>query len=169
MTNTDTSTNVLQQIESTLSSDWQKFVAFIQIAEQEVAAFLTKVAAGEQIIVADIEAAAGYVAGHLSTINAAISAAGELANAVAPGNAAVAKVLTDLTTGAQDVADLHNALTNGSSPSDPTIVTQAVTAISSAQNLAQLVANASATLTALVQNSPSATEAVTPASASPAA
>lgn len=167
MTDTSgTSTDFLSQIEATLSADWQAFIAFINQAELDVVAFLTKVADGAEVVIADIEGAASYVAGHLSTINGTIAAVGTLANTVAPNNPVVSKVLNDLTTGAQDVADLHNALTSGSSANDPAIVTTAVTAINAVQQLSQLVSNASGTLTTLVQNSPTATQAVT-ATASP--
>lgn len=161
---TDTSgtpTDVLSQIEATLSADWQKFVAFIDLVEQDAVDFLSKVVAGEQVLIADIESAASYVAGNLSTINTGINAVGSLAAVVAPNNPTISKVLTDLSTGAQDVADLHNALTSGSSASDPAIVTKAVTAINAVKQLNQLVSNVSGTLTTLVQNSPTATQAVT--------
>lgn len=153
--------NIFQQIENTLSADWAKVTAIFQEAEAFAADFLGKVAAGAEIVIADIEKAASYVAGNLTVINAQLGAVGALASVVAPNNATVQKVLSDVSTAVQDVADLHNALTSGSSSGDPTIVTQAVTAINSVNQIAQAVTGLSTTLGTLAANSSSATEAVT--------
>ena len=164
MTSTDTTTtaatNIFQTIENALSADWAKVAAVFQEAEQFASIFLAKVASGAEIIIADIEAAASYVAGNLTVINAGIASAASLANVIAPNNATVQKAVSDLQTAAQDVADLHAALTSGSSASDPAIVTSTVTAINSINQLSTLATSVSQSLGMLAANSPSATQAV---------
>jgi len=167
---TDTSTpNIFQQIEAALSADWQKVTAVFQQAEAFAADFLGKVSAGAEILIQDIEGAASYVAGNLTTIQAGISAAGALANTVAPNNTTVQKAVADLNTAASDVADLHAALTSGSSSNDPEIVTKAVTAINAVNQLSQIASAVSSSLGTLAANSPTATSAVTAAAPPPTA
>lgn len=151
---------VLANIEAALSADWAKFVAFIGQAEQDIATFLSKVASGAEIAIEDIETAAQYVAGHLSTITATTAALTSAAAVIAPGNADVAKVLTDLQTGANDVAALSNSLTTGSTAGANATVTTAVTAVTAVQTLATLAAQASSALSQLTAASPSATQVV---------
>ena len=104
---TDTATpNIFQQIAATLESDAQLAVTWFQEGEAELGAFLTKVAAGAEIGIADIEAVGQYVAAHLGVITSGISALSTLASTVAPNNVSVAKVISDLNTGAQDVHDV---------------------------------------------------------------
>ena len=167
---TQGATNVLQQIENALSSDWAKVTAVFQEAEAFASSFLGKVAAGAEILVQDIEGAATYIAGNLSVVNAGITSAASLASAIAPNNTTVQKAVSDLQTAAQDVADLHTALTTGSSAGDPTVVTQAVTAINAVNQLSTLATSVSQSLGTLAANSSTATQAVTPPTpAAPAA
>lgn len=160
MTST-TTPNIFEQIAATLESDAQLAVSWFQQGETEIGAFLTKVAAGAEVVIADIEAVGQYVAAHLGIITSGISALSTLASTVAPNNVSVAKVISDLNTGAQDVAALSNALSSGSTAGDPAVVTTAVTAINAAKQLSGLVAQAGTTLTTLTANSPTATQAVT--------
>lgn len=160
MSSTDTSPNLIQQIENALSKDWANAGSLFQKAEQFAADFLGKVAQGAEIIIADIESAAGYVAGNLTVINAGINSAASLAGVIAPNNTTVQKAVADLQTAAQDVADLHKALTSGSASSDPAIVTSAVTAINAVNQLSTLATSVSQSLGILAANSPSATQAV---------
>ena len=88
---TDTITNPLAGIEAALSADWTKFVAFVQQAESATASFLSAVATGAEIAIADIEAVASYVAGKLGTITATTAALSTAAAAIAPGNVTVQK------------------------------------------------------------------------------
>ena len=155
--------NILKQIENALSSDWAKVSSVFQEAEQFAADFLGKVASGAEILIADIESAASYIAGNLTVINAGITSAASLANVIAPNNATVQKAVADLQTTAQDVADLHTALTTGSSSGDPAIVTSAVTAINAVNQLSTLATSVSQSLGTLAANSPTATQAVTAA------
>ena len=167
---TQGATNILQQIENALSSDWAKVTTVFQEAETAAADFLGKVASGAEIVIADILKAADYVAGNLSVINAGITAGASLANAVAPNNATVQKAVADLQTAAQDVADLHSSMTTGVTTGDPAVVTQAVTAINAVNQLSTLATSVSQSLGTLAANSSTATQAVTPASpATPAA
>lgn len=160
---TTTTPNIFEQIAATLESDAQLAVSWFQNGETEIGAFLTKVAAGAEVVIADIEAVGQYVAAHLGIITSGISALSTLASTVAPNNVSVAKVISDLNTGAQDVAALSNALTSGSTAGDSTVVTTAVTAINAAKQLSGLVAQAGTTLTTLTANSPTATQSVSPA------
>ena len=112
-------------------------------------------------MIADIEAVGQYVAAHLGLITSGIATLSTLASAVAPNNASVAKAINDLSTGAQDVAALSNALSSGSSAGDSAVVTTAVTAINAAKQLSGLVAQAGTTLTTLTANSATATQTVT--------
>jgi hypothetical protein len=173
MTNTDTTVtatnSALQSFESVIAADFAGAVSFFQTAFQDVGAFLSKVASGAEVVITDIESMASYIGAHLGVIQASIASFGALAGVVAPGNATVSKVIADLNTGAADVAALSNALSNGSSASDPTVVTSTVTAIHAVQQLSQIVSNAGATLTAMAMNSPTATQAITAASPSPTA
>ena len=158
--------NLLTQIEATLSADWQNAANFLSEAEAFFGTFLTRVAAGAEVLIADIEQAGQYVAGHLTVINTSIQAMSSLVTTVAPGNVTAQKVIDDLNTGAQDVAALSNALTSGSAASDPAIVTSAVTAIGAVKQLAQIANNAGSMLTGLANSSPTATQAVTASSTS---
>jgi hypothetical protein len=150
----------IQNLEATLSADWQAAASFITEAEQFFGSFLTNVAAGAEVLITDIEAIGQYVAGHLTQITAVIDVFSTAAAAIAPGNAMAQKVIDDLNTGAQDVALLSNSLTSGSTTGDPTIVTQAVTAVGAVKQLAQLANAAGNMLTTLAANSPTATTAV---------
>lgn len=159
-----TQPSLLQQIETTLSNDWQNAASFLSEAEAFFGSFLTKVAAGAEIVISDIEAVGQYVAGHLSVITAGIDTFGTAVSAIAPNNAMAAKVIDDLKTGASDVAALSNSLASGSTSGDPAIVTSAVTAIGAVKQLAQIANNAGSLLTTLAANSPTATQTVTAAS-----
>lgn len=172
MTSTDTTTTApteLQQIEAALSADWANIVAFFKQAEADLADFLTAVATGAPVVIADVQSAANAVAGKVSVINAAVAAASTLAATVAPNNTTVQKLLNDVNAGVADAAALSNALQNGTSTSDPTIVTQAVTAINAVNTLSQLASVAAAALTTAVAASPTATQAVSPTPPAPAA
>ena len=150
----------IQNLEATLSAEWQGTANFITEAEQFFGSFLTKVSAGAEILIADVESIGQYVAGHLTQITAVIGVFSTAAAAIAPGNAIAQKVIDDLNAGAQDVALLSNSLTSGSTAGDPTIVTQAVTAVGAVKQLAQLANAAGNMLTTLAANSPTATTAV---------
>jgi hypothetical protein len=150
----------IQNLETSLSSEWSSAAAFLTQAEQVFGSFLTKVAAGAEVLITDIEAVGQYVAGHLTQITAGISVLSGVVTAIAPNSTAAAKVIADLTTSANDVALLSNALTVGSAASDPTIVTQAVTAIGAVKQLAQIAGNAGSVLTNIAAASPTATQAV---------
>lgn len=164
MTNTDTgSTDIFQQIQSALSADWAKVSVVFQEAEKFAADFLGKVASGAEIIVADIENAASYIAGNLTVINAGITSAASLANVIAPNNTTVQKAVADLQTAAQDVADLHTSLTTGQTAGNPDVVNQAVTAINAVNQLSTLATSVSQSLGTLASNSSTATQTVTPA------
>ena len=117
-------------------------------------------AAGAEVLITDIEQVGQYVAGHLTQITAGISVLSGAVTAIAPGNATAAKVIADLNTSAQDVALLSNSLSSGSTAGDPTIVTQAVTAIGAVKQLAQIANNAGALITTLAASSPTATTTV---------
>jgi hypothetical protein len=173
MTSTDTTAtaaaaapaapNVFAQIEATLSADWANAVTFFQQGETAVGAFLSKVAAGAEVVIADIEAVGQYVAAHLGLITTGISALSTVAATVAPNNVTVAKAIADLSTSANDVAALSTALSTGSSAGDPAAVTTAVTAINAVKQLSGLVSQAGTTLTTLTANAPNATQTVSPA------
>ena len=164
---TTTPTNVFQQIEASLSADWQNAASFINEAEAFFGTFLTKVAQGAEIVIADIESVGQYVAGHLTVINSGIAALGSVVSVVAPNNVTAQKVIDDLNTGAADVAALSNSLSSGSTAGDDQIVTSAVTAIGAVKQLAQLANNAGSLLTTLAANSPTATQTVTAAPTPP--
>lgn len=157
----------LTNIEASLSADWQKAVSFFQVAEQGVATFLSKVATGAEILVEDIQAVAQYVTAHLGIINTTVSAISLAAQTIAPNNASVAKVISDLQTGTTDVANLAAAVTAGAAPSgSSTVVQDAVTTVNAVKTLSSLASQASATLATLTASSPTATTAVSAASAS---
>lgn len=162
MSSTETAPNVFQQIESTLSADWQKAVSFLQQAAQFFATFLGNVAAGLPVLVADVEGVAAGVAGKLSTINASLGVASDLASKVAPNDTSVQKLLSDIGQGAQDLADVHVALTTGITAGDPQVVTTAVSAINAASDLERLLNSAHAVLGSIAGASPTATQAVSP-------
>lgn len=159
MTST-TTPNIFEQIAATLEADAQLAVTWFQEGEQELGAFLSKVASGAQIVIADIEAVGQYIAAHLGVITSGIASLSTVAAAVAPNNVSVQKVLADLNTGAQDVAALSSALSSGSTAGDSTVVTTAVTAINAVKQLSGLVAQAGTTLTTLTANSATATQAL---------
>ena len=155
-----TAPTVTTGIQAALTADWAKFVAFIEVAEQDAASFLSDVATGAEIAIEDIEAAASYVAGKLSTITATTTALAGAAAIIAPGNVTVQKVIADLQTGANDVAALSNALTTGTSTGDPAVVTKAVSTINAVNTLAGIAAQASSSLALLANQSATATQAV---------
>lgn len=158
---TDTSTtDPLAGIKAALSADWTKFIAFVEQAETATASFLSAVATGAEVAIADIEAVASYIAGKLGTITATTAALSTAAQAIAPGNVTVQKVIADLQTGANDVAALHNSLTSGSTAGDPAVVTTAVNAVNAVNILAGLAAQASSALAQATVDSPAATQAV---------
>lgn len=150
----------LTDIESALSADWQKAVAFFQGAEANIATFLSKVASGAEILIADVEEAAQYVIGHLSVINATVAGVSAAVAAVAPGNPIAQKVVTDLQTAASDTAQLAQGIVAGQSSAQS--VTATLTAINSVQQLAGLAASASASISQLTSASPTATQVVSP-------
>jgi hypothetical protein len=160
--------NVLQQIETSLSAEWQGAANFLSEAEAFFGNFLTKVAAGGEILISEIESVGQYVAGHLTAITAGIGVLGAAVNSVAPGNVTAQKVIDDLNLGAADVAALSNSLTSGSTVGDDSVVASAVTAIGAVKQLSQLSASAGKLLTDLTNNSPTATQVVSPATPSSA-
>lgn len=181
MSNTNTTTtasapapaaapNIFQQIEANLESDAQAALAWFKTAWANAGTFLSKVAAGAEIAVTDIEDVAQTVAAHLGLVTSIISAASTAASALPSSDAAAAqKALADLNTTANDVALLSTALSSGSTSGDPTIVTSAVSAISAVQQLGQLASQTAAAVTTAAGSAPSATQAVTPATPGPTA
>ena len=150
----------LQTLETQLSADWQSAANFLSEAEAFFGSFLTKVAAGAEILITDVEAVGQYVAGHLTAINSGIVVLGTAVNAIAPNNVTAQKVLADLNQGAADVAALSNSLASGTTSGDDQLVTSAVTAIGAVKQLAQLSNSAGNLLTTLTANSPTATAVV---------
>jgi hypothetical protein len=161
-----TTSNVFATIQATLSEDAQKAIAFLKGAETSVAAFLSKVASGATILVEDVEAVAEWVGAHISIINSTLATLGTVAAVVAPGNATVAKTLSDLNEAANDVAGLSTALSTGSTAGQPSAVSTAVTAINAVNQLSALASAASQTLTTLASNTAAATAAAAPAASS---
>ncbi len=150
----------LATLEATLETDWQKVVAFLKTAELNAQAFLQDVANGVEIGIERIQAMGQYVTANLSTINATVTAVAATATAIAPNNASVAKVVSDLQTGSNDVAQLAQALQSGSSAGDAPLVTSAVNAIAAVKQLGSLASTASGMLAQLTAQSPTATQAV---------
>jgi hypothetical protein len=178
MSNTDTtttaatpaaSTNLFQQIEAQLSAEWSGAAAFFKTAETDVGAFLTKVAAGAEIVISDIESIGQYVAGHLTVIQAGIATIAGVAATVAPNNTEVQKAVADLSTAANDVATLSTSLSSGTTSGDPAVVATAVAAINAVKQLSQIAGTAGSVITTLAGNSPTATQTVTPGTPAPAA
>jgi hypothetical protein len=138
----------------------QKVISFFEAAFQDVGAFLTKVSQGAEVAIEDIESIAAYVDAHLGVINASISTLAATATAVAPNNATVQKMITDLQTATNDVAAVSTSLSSGSTAGQPTAVTTAVSAIKAVQQLAGLAGQAGSAISDIVAASPTATQAV---------
>jgi hypothetical protein len=162
--------NLFQKIGAALSSDWSKFVAFLEQAEQNAGTFMTDVANGVEIGLERLQQAASYINGKAAAITAGATA---LSNAVAqiPGassDSSVQKLLADINVGVNDAVAAAADMTNGTTaPNDPTIVTKAVQTIGAVQQLQVLLGTAGAAVSALTNNSSTATSAVTAASPSP--
>ena len=149
--------------EATLSADWQAFLAFIKNEEAKIGAVLNAIAAGEPVLLADVQAAAGAIAGKVSTISAAAASLGSVATTLDPASATtVNKLLDDTNVALADAAALSTALSSGASASDPEIVTKTVSVIGAVNTLSQLAGAAGAALTAAVQSAPGATTVVSP-------
>lgn len=157
---TTTNTGILSEIEAALSADAQKVVAFVEQVEQVFATFLTNVATGIPVVIDDIISVGQAINSKLSTITATLSAFSSVAAAVAPNDTAVQKMLSDLQTGAEDVAAVANSLTSGSTSGDNSLVSTAVTTIGAVSNLATLAGQAGAALASLANASPTATQVV---------
>jgi predicted component of type VI protein secretion system len=152
--------DIVQTIESDIATGWNAVVTFLTKAEQDIGAFLSSVAAGEQILLSDVQAAAQYINGHAAVLSSSVAAVTNLANTLAPNNAAVQKAVSGLNTGLQDVTQVASDLVSGANPNDPALVTKTVTGVTAAQQLQQATAAVGALLTTLAAASPAATQAV---------
>ena len=150
----------IASIEATLSADWQKVVSGVQAGELFLMNMLQTIAAGGQILITDIEDISQYIGAHLGILNSTVAAIGTAAAVIAPGNANVAKVLADLQTGADDVAQLTTAINTGATTGDSTVVTTALTAINAIKTTSALASQAAAALAQLTVAMPSATQAI---------
>lgn len=158
-----------QQLETTLATDWSKIIAFLEGAESHAGQFLADAAAGLEMGIERVISIGQYVDGNLGTIKAGIAATQTLANTVAPNNTMVSQIFNTLNTGVTEVSQLSQVLQGGSAANDPQIVQKAADAINATKSLQAILAQAGATITAITANSPTATQAVTPASPSPVA
>jgi hypothetical protein len=171
MTSTDTtttaastsSTNIVTEIQNALEADFQKVVTFFQGITQKEIAFLTALAQGVEVGIADIQAIAQGALSKLGIAGTIVNEATTAAAIIAPGNASVTKVLSDISTGITDATALATAVSTNTAPAGSgTVVTDAVNVLNAANTLSQLASQVSATLGQLAQQSPTAAQVTSP-------
>jgi len=70
-------------------------MSFLQTVEADVQAFITKVAQGAEVLIADLEAAGNWIAANIATIDADLQSALGFAQIVGGNNATVQKIIAD--------------------------------------------------------------------------
>ena len=170
MTSTDTtttaaasSTNIVTEIQNALDAEFAKVVTFFQGITQKEIAFLTALAQGVEVGIADIQAIAQGSLSKLSIAGTVVNEATAAAAIIAPGNASVTKVLSDLQTGVADATAMATAISSNTAPagSGP-VVSDAVNVLNAANTLSQLASQVSATLGTLAAASPAAAQVTSP-------